>query len=1089
MASGQSTSEVGEVLTEAVGPIPSSGSSDFPCSIAVDVLGPLGLRIDGALVDVSRAQVRQVLALLCAAPDHTVSIDSLCDLLWPDQLPARPRQALNVVLSRLRSTLGEHSDCLVSISGGYRLDGVDIDVDRFIDLVRGAESQPASEAHQSLRAALDMWRGDPFTEGSTTMLEQRRTELNEMRWTALTRLAEALSELGRPADAAQLVSPYLSEAPERQRLICAGAHALAAAGRKTDALRLIAATTTRLRNEHGLDPAPELVRLERSILDGAVDLMVERSSSATSGRVDPGVRQLVGREAEVERVGNALPGSVMTVIGEPGIGKSSVVREAVLRRKLAGGTAYLVTVASLPQRPIETVARLCTELAGLPDAGPMLEEHAAAVSRVCPELADVVPRTALTRVSLASSLAKFIAALANDALIVIDDAQWLDAGSVAVFERLAELGGPALVFTQRPTAAPVVDLTGFDGVQSDCVIGPFGEESIAALAGSMGFSRIDAATLRDIAMRSGGNVLFARLLLSWWAEGHNRAASLPTDVLVIVKEQLDGMSREAAETLKVAALVGSSFAPAYVQEIRPQADDELRAAAANGLVQFVEPDLAQFSHELVAEACRELLAPGHRIAWHDRIADVLERHGRPAVAVAEHCLAAAALDPHRALRVSFAAATEFADVFDWDAVLAQLDQVESLIEEQGIDQPLLRIELLVRRGSALKALGDRSCVSLLIDGATGAFEHGDDLLAALALINLCEFGPATEVGVDPTIASLLERALDLELPSVRRAELCASASVFYSQSDSVARGRTLYLEALDIAADLADIEAKAIVFSHAHLGLSHPDDFDRLCGAARQLTRLAGSDDALRWEAAFLRFQTSAVLADAEGADEALREMRATIPLIRGRSRAVGMAFTESAVAQFRGDFETAERHADSMLELASARYGAEWSANIYGLLIVGIRLQQGRLPEFAEFVDSLVQARPDYAPYPLVAARCAFEAGDESTAYRYLSTFLADGMATVPRDVYFVALVWLTAEVVAACGSPAERQVIGSLLEPFSGRMSWNGVSSFGPVDAALAAIARADGEHALADRLGRRAAQLTEAMRTLSTPVAAAS
>src|SRR5204862_315290 len=70
------------------------------------VLGPVEAHTgDGRVLVLPRRQERCLLAILLLNPGHPVSVDRLCDLLWEDQLPQRPQQAIRTYVSRIRTML------------------------------------------------------------------------------------------------------------------------------------------------------------------------------------------------------------------------------------------------------------------------------------------------------------------------------------------------------------------------------------------------------------------------------------------------------------------------------------------------------------------------------------------------------------------------------------------------------------------------------------------------------------------------------------------------------------------------------------------------------------------------------------------------------------------------------------------------------------------------------------------------------------------------------------------------------------------------------------------------------------------------
>ncbi|MFD7311722.1 BTAD domain-containing putative transcriptional regulator [Promicromonospora sp. NPDC059942] len=92
----------------------------------VAVLGPVAVLSDAGPVAPRGTRAAALLVLLALAAPRTVTVSSLVDALWADDLPANPRAALQSLVSRLRS-LGP--DVVRFTSAGYVLGGPS-DLDR-----------------------------------------------------------------------------------------------------------------------------------------------------------------------------------------------------------------------------------------------------------------------------------------------------------------------------------------------------------------------------------------------------------------------------------------------------------------------------------------------------------------------------------------------------------------------------------------------------------------------------------------------------------------------------------------------------------------------------------------------------------------------------------------------------------------------------------------------------------------------------------------------------------------------------------------------------------------------------------------------
>src|SRR5919109_563685 len=90
--------------------------------------------------------------------------------------------------------------------------------------------------------------------------------VNELRLAALLERIEADLELGRHADLIGELEALVAAHPLQERVRGLLMLALYRSGRQADALELYRATRTFLAEELGLDPSPELQRLERLVL-------------------------------------------------------------------------------------------------------------------------------------------------------------------------------------------------------------------------------------------------------------------------------------------------------------------------------------------------------------------------------------------------------------------------------------------------------------------------------------------------------------------------------------------------------------------------------------------------------------------------------------------------------------------------------------------------------------------------------------------------------------------------------------------------------------------------------------------------------
>ena len=362
------------------------------------ILGPLEVHAGDETgprpVEIRRGIPRTLLTTLLLRPGETVSAGSLADLLWGDNQPRNPSNALQIQISYLRKQLGRMApgQLITTRPGGYALDveREQIDAHRFERVVRQvsrSESHDRTEMLEALReleAALALWRGDAladvtgeaFAIGEAARLEDLRLVAIELRTDLLLRLGQHHELVG---ELALLVRDHpLRERFHEQLLV-----ALYRSGRQADALRAYERARTQLVEELGVEPGPALRELERRILahDPALSWMPERVGSTPSDvaglAADPPatspprpvtrpsatlpipVTPLVGREIELARIDQLIGRSrIVTLTGPAGAGKSRLALEVAGVRS-EDGDVWFVDLATVDDKELvaATVAR------------------------------------------------------------------------------------------------------------------------------------------------------------------------------------------------------------------------------------------------------------------------------------------------------------------------------------------------------------------------------------------------------------------------------------------------------------------------------------------------------------------------------------------------------------------------------------------------------------------------------------------------------------------------------------------------------------------------------------------------------------
>lgn len=277
--------------------------------VELGVLGPLQVRQDGAPVAVPGAKPRAVLTMLGLHDGSVVSADALVELLWGEDPPRTAAKALQTHISSLRRALG---DGFVLTEGtGWALADSEVDASRYKRAARlGRDAAAAGDTSQAVarfEEALALWRGIP------DLPDGRRGTSEKTRWTeghaALVEdRADALLATGRAAEVVGDLEAAVADAPLRERRWGQLMLALYRAGRQGEALGAYQRARSLLADELGVDPGPELRRLEAAIVaqDVSLDIVVAQHLPSVTRAVTFLLTDIEGSTAAWEADADAM---------------------------------------------------------------------------------------------------------------------------------------------------------------------------------------------------------------------------------------------------------------------------------------------------------------------------------------------------------------------------------------------------------------------------------------------------------------------------------------------------------------------------------------------------------------------------------------------------------------------------------------------------------------------------------------------------------------------------------------------------------------------------------------------------------------
>ena len=356
-------------------------------------------------------------------------------------------------------------------------------------------------------------------------------------------------------------------------------------------------------------------------------------------------------------------GTLVELIGEPGIGKSRLAEEL---RELSSDMRVLTVAceqyaASTPYRPFRSLLRslLGVRLEG--DAATNAGELARRLAELDPELAVWAPLLAAPLDAEVESNAEVdeldpafrrarlhgVVGLAlerlldSPTLLLLEDVHWMDEPSSELLRHLgAQLQRrPWLACTtRRPVSGGFLAAEGTPPLPAFTLrLEPLPEEDakalIAAAAGDRGLSPEE---LEAIAERGGGNPLFLQELASA-GDSRDEPEELPENVESLVSARIDRLAPPDRTLLRWASVLGASFAGSVIADVL--ADDPSAASdseAWDRLGEFIErdPEVAggfRFRHALIRDAAYDGLSYRRRRELHARVAETIERQlgGQP----------------------------------------------------------------------------------------------------------------------------------------------------------------------------------------------------------------------------------------------------------------------------------------------------------------------------------------------------------------------------------------------------------------------------------------------------------------------------
>ena len=1063
------------------------------------LLGPLEVLRDGGLLNVAAPRQRSLLAILLAHANELVPADRLADQLWEGSPPPTAATALQVHVSRLRKILetgaGEPR-VVVTRDPGYlvRATADQLDTLRFEQLLakgrRLLAEGEASQAADVLDESLDLWRGPalgelaglPFASGWAARLEQLRLAAVEERFGAYL-------ACGRHAGVVDELEQLVSAEPLRERLWAQLMVALYRSGRQAEALRAYGRLRAVLAEELGIDPSPELRRLEDAILRQDEVLEWAPAREAAPGPDLPvAVRDapsrpaaFVGREPELASLRHWLDravggeGRLVLVRGEPGIGKTGIAEEVAAMAR-ARGVAVLWGSAHEdegggPFRP------WAEALAGWSGAGARQSPD------VVPDLASLLPAleagpapdpdAARLRLFEATTAALVRVAGASGAVLVLDDLQWADRPSLLLLQHLARQVHrvPLLVLAIHRD----VGLTR-DSPLTDA-LGDLARQRATRRLALTGLGPPEVARFIELTTglpggplsgvvhtRTNGNPFFVREMVRL-LQAENRLAypgrldattlGVPEGVRDVVRRRCHRLSEGAHRLLATASVLGQDVRVDVLERVSDASEpviDLLDEAEAAGLLTEDHGRVGcyRFSHDLVRETLYDELSGTRRARLHGQVGAALEALGAggrdaPWSDLAHHFVLAAAGggDTGPAVEYSVRAAQEATSSLAYEEAVTHYQRALAALDRDREVAGERRCRLLLALGDAQWRAGDvAGARSSFLDAADAARELPSPELLAEAVLGfgggLLRAWHATRGAFGDRPRRLLGEALEAVGPgdSALRARLLGllAEELYYTADDG--RREQLSGEAVDMARRLGDKGSLALALCSRCLAVWGPDHLDERLVAASEVIGLAeelGDRQLLAIGRQYLfvaqveQGDMTAAAATLDAYEVLADELRQ--PLAHWEARRF-----RAMQALLEGRFHDAERLALEALAIGQSVEEPDAMA-VFGVQVAIVRWEQDRLAELETALRGFVEEFSESPAWRAALALLVLELGAEDESRAELERLSEDDFAGLPRNFAWLAGVAMLAQVAARLGDAGRASVLLRLLEPFSTR------------------------------------------------------
>jgi predicted ATPase/predicted Ser/Thr protein kinase len=384
--------------------------------------------------------------------------------------------------------------------------------------------------------------------------------------------------------------------------------------------------------------------------------------------------RMVGREQELSELcrawGQAMDGQgqLLLISGEPGVGKTRLMREIVTQSEVCGGQAFIGESQPEGNAPYAAFAQIIRRAlrAHHKDELTLPNLVMGELISIAPELQvdypDISPNPALEPESeqrrLFECIFRFFCALVAEkpTLLVLEDIHWADSGTLSLLQFLA----------RRCQVQPVMLLCTYREVELDEAL-PFYQTMLSLKRMNLGkrlkIERLSEDKTRDmlavifnteeitpeflagIYQETEGNPFFIEEVCKdliengqvyfdgehWQRPPDMAEMDIPQSIKVAVQSRVSKLNESTKDILRNAAVIGREFGFELLQRVTKIAEDELidglESALRSQLIEEIreaDDERFSFSHALIPTALQDSLSGMRKTRLHRKVAQVME---------------------------------------------------------------------------------------------------------------------------------------------------------------------------------------------------------------------------------------------------------------------------------------------------------------------------------------------------------------------------------------------------------------------------------------------------------------------------------